>query len=127
LTDGRPAAIDPSIAGVLLRYRIMAFATGFVLLSGTIALILKAAGVQHLEPGTGWLWVAHGYLFLVYLVATAMLGFRLRWPLLRYLLVMLAGTIPTMSFVAEHYVTSRVRAGAAGKAGDPAQPASVAD
>lgn len=127
MTDGRPAAIDASIAGVLLRYRIMAFATGFVLLSGTIALILKAAGVQHLEPGTGWLWVAHGYLFLVYLVATAMLGFRLRWPLLRYVLVMLAGTIPTMSFVAEHYVTSRVRASNAGNAGDPAQPASVAD
>jgi integral membrane protein len=124
LTDGRPAGIDASISGALMRYRIMAFATGIVLLSGTIALIIKAAGVKHMEPGTGWLWVAHGYLFLVYLVATAMLGFRLRWPLLRYVLVMLAGTIPTMSFVAEHYVTAGVRAG---QASDPAQPASVAD
>ncbi|HEY2043984.1 MAG TPA: DUF3817 domain-containing protein [Jatrophihabitans sp.] len=124
MTDGRPAGIDASISGALMRYRIMAFATGIVLLSGTIALIIKAAGVKHMEPGTGWLWVAHGYLFLVYLVATAMLGFRLRWPLLRYVLVMLAGTIPTMSFVAEHYVTAGVRAG---QASDPAQPASVAD
>jgi integral membrane protein len=116
----------------LLRYRIMAFATGVVLLAGTIALILKAAGVKHLEPGTGWLWVAHGYLFLIYLVAAVLLGFKLRWPLLRYLLVALAGTIPTMSFVAEHFVTAKVRADgldtvgpAAGPGG--AQPASVAD
>ncbi len=42
-------------------------------------------------------------------MVTATLGVRLRWPLPRFVLVMLAGTIPTMSFVAEHYVTRAVR------------------
>lgn len=99
-------------SGALLRFRVMAFVTGFVLLGGTIALVLKYATSLGMEPGTGWLWVAHGYLYLVYVVATAMLGFTLRWPLGRYVLVMLAGTIPTMSFVAEHVVTRQTRAAA---------------
>jgi hypothetical protein len=75
--------------------------------------------------------VAHGYLYLVYVIVTGILGLRLRWPLARFVLVMLAGTIPTMSFVAEHYVTRQTRA-AAKAAGTPGaaaggQPVSVRD
>ncbi len=101
------------VSGALLRFRIMAFTTGVVLLLGTTALVLKAAGVPHMEPGTGYLWVAHGYLYLLYVITVANLGLKMRWPLLRYALVMLAGTVPTMSFVAEHFVTREVRAAAA--------------
>jgi integral membrane protein len=107
-----PAARVAAASGALLRYRVMAFVTGVVLLAGTTALILKAVGVPHMEPGTGYLWLAHGYLYLVYVIVSAVLGVRLRWPLARYALVMLAGTIPTMSFVAEHFVTRAARASA---------------
>lgn len=100
-------------SGALLRYRIMAFVTGVVLLTGCLALILKAADVPHMEPGTGLIWVAHGYLYLLYVIVTGVLGVKLRWPLLRYALVMLAGTIPTASFVAEHFVTRAARSAAA--------------
>jgi integral membrane protein len=109
-----------SSAGALLRYRVMAFVTGFVLLAGTIALILKYTTKLHMEPGTGLLWVAHGWLYLIYVVVTAMLGVRLRWPLPRFALVMLAGTIPTMSFVAEHFVTRAVRRAETPTAEEPA-------
>jgi integral membrane protein len=103
-----------SASAALLRYRIMAFTTGVVLLAGTIALVLKdVLDVGHLEPGTGVLWVGHGYLYLIYVAATLNLGLKLRWSFRRIVLVMLAGTIPTMSFVAEHYVTRDVRATAA--------------
>jgi integral membrane protein len=98
-------------AGALTRYRVMAFVTGVVLLAGTIELIVKyAADVD--PPLYGLLWIAHGWLFMVYVVITALLGFKLRWPLPRYLVVMLAGTVPTMSFVAEHFVTRQIRAAA---------------
>jgi integral membrane protein len=107
-----PAETIERAAGHLLRYRIMAFVTGVVLLAGTIALILKYTTDLHMEPGTGILWVAHGYLYLTYVIVTGILGFRLRWPLARYAVVMLAGTIPTMSFVAEHFVTKQTRAAA---------------
>jgi integral membrane protein len=106
--------------GTLALYRVMAFVTGFVLLSGTIALIVKYSTSLGMEPATGILWLAHGYLYLVYVIVTGVLGFKLRWPLARYVLVMLAGTIPTMSFVAEHFVTRATRAAAD-------QPVSVRD
>ena len=113
-----PAARVAAASGALLRYRIMAVVTGVVLLAGTTALILKAVGVPHMEPGTGYLWLAHGYLYLVYVIVTAILGVKLRWPLARYALVMLAGTIPTMSCVAEHFVTRAARASATESSSD---------
>jgi integral membrane protein len=104
-------ATQAKVESALLRFRIMAFVTGVVLLVGTIALILKdVADVKHMEPGTGLLWLAHGYLYLVYVATVLNLGIKLRWPLVRIVLVALAGTIPTMSFVAEHVVTKNVRA-----------------
>ena len=115
-----PDRLDAA-SGALTRFRVMAFVTGFVLLAGTIALILKWAGVKHMEPGTGILWLFHGYLYLIYVITVAILGVKLRWPLARFALVMLAGTIPTMSFVAEHFVTRAARA-AAGPALSPTPP-----
>lgn len=128
LLDLRQPPVSPDrlerAAGILKAYRFMAFLTGVVLLSGCIALILKYATSLHMEPGTGYLWIAHGWFYLIYVMVTATLGVRLRWPLPRYVLVMLAGTIPTMSFFAEHYVTRAVRS-AAGAPGD--QPVSARD
>jgi integral membrane protein len=107
-----PAAVLDRSAGTLRVYRFMAFLTGVVLISGCVALILKAATSWHMEPGTGYLWIAHGWFYFIYVIVTATLGFKLRWPLPRYALVMAAGTIPTMSFVAEHFVTRAVRSAA---------------
>jgi len=104
------ATSRPVDQGALLRYRIAAIVTGVVLLAGTIMLILKdVANVGHMEPETGWVWVFHGWFFLVYVIITFLLGLNLRWPIWKYALVMIAGTIPTMSFVAEHFVTREAR------------------
>ena len=51
------------------------------------------------------MWTAHGYLYMVYLVTAFMLAVRARWSVVKTLLVMAAGTIPLMSFVAERRVT----------------------
>ena len=107
-----PAKTIDAASAALLRYRIMAFVTGVVLLSGCVTLILKYGTSLDMEPLTGYVWVAHGWLYLIYVIMTAILGFKLRWPLARYALVMLAGTIPTASFVAEHFVTRQTRAAA---------------
>src|SRR3954449_305992 len=106
-------------SGHLTRFRIMAVLTGIGLIAGTVGIILKVTDAADLEPGLGYIWVAHGYLYLIYVIVTAMLGVRLRWPIPRFALVMIAGTIPTMSFVAEHYVTRAARAA------DGAQPVAV--
>ena len=113
LTDYRQPRVSAEViaraSGTLKVYRFMAFLTGVVLISGCVALILKAATSWHMEPGTGYLWIAHGWFYFIYVIVAATLGFKLRWPLPRYALVLAAGTIPTMSFVAEHFVTRAVR------------------
>lgn len=112
-------------SGALLRYRIMAFVTGVVLISACVLLILKYGTSVNVEPEEGYVWIAHGWLFLVYVIVTALLGLRLRWPLARYALVMVSGTIPTMSFVAEHFVTRATKQ--AGTRQPKAQPVDARD
>jgi integral membrane protein len=52
---------------------------------------------------------AHGFLYMVYLVTAFDLGRRAEWPLRRMALVMLAGTVPLLSFYAERTVTRWIR------------------
>jgi integral membrane protein len=47
----------------------------------------------------------HGFLYMVYLVVAFEITVRLRIPLVRLILVLLAGTIPFGSFVAERWMT----------------------
>jgi integral membrane protein len=113
----------PSYAGALLRYRVMAYATGVVLITATIMLILqKVFDLSSIDTPTGLLWVLHGYLFLVYVITALHLGIKLRWHLVRLGLVIVAGTIPLLSFVAERLTTRYVAEQAAsGGRGSSAQ------
>jgi integral membrane protein len=51
----------------------------------------------------------HGFVYMIYLVTVIDLGSRMRWSWRRGVLVALAGTIPFLSFVAEHRVTRLTR------------------
>jgi integral membrane protein len=95
-------------SAALLRYRVMAYVvgTGLVILV-CIAVPLKyAAGEPLLAAVVGTL---HGFLFIVYLLATLDLGLRWRLPLWLIVAVMAAGTVPFASFAAERYVSARLR------------------
>jgi integral membrane protein len=87
----------------------MSYVTGSVLAAGTIALILKHV-FDVVLPGYAWLWVGHGYLFMVYLVTVVDLGVRARFPVLKLLGVAVAGTIPFAAFFVEPRVERGVRA-----------------
>ena len=97
------------MTSALLRYRVMAYVTGVVLLTGVLVGIpLDIAGRAHTVVSV--LWTAHGYLYLVYCVTAVNLAINARWGLLKTVLVMLAGTVPGMSFFAEHKVSQDERA-----------------
>jgi integral membrane protein len=96
------------LSGAFLRYRIMAFTTGVML----VLLVFVAMPIKYLGHNSGPVAVigtAHGFLFMVYLVTALDLGIRLRWPWLKLGLVMVAGTVPFASFVAERQAHSDVR------------------
>ncbi len=94
--------------GALTRYRVMAYATGVMLLLLVfVAMPMKYIG--HDERGVQIVGTLHGWLYLVYLIVAFMLAYRLRWPVGRTILLLLAGTIPFASFVAERKVVREVR------------------
>ena len=95
------------MTAALTRYRFLAYATGVLLVLLTANLVLKY--VLDREGLGAWLAIAHGYLYLAYVVVAVDLWFRTRLPFGRTVLVVLAGTVPFASFVAERWVTGRVR------------------
>lgn len=98
-----------SLKGPLVRYRVLAWATGVALLCLTTAFILKYAFDS---PGMmSWAGVTHGVFYMVYLVVSVDLALKARWSIKGTVFVLLAGTIPFLSFVAERAVTHRVVAG----------------
>ena len=83
----------------------MAYVTGVVL--ATSCLLGLSFWPWYVGDGAaGWLWTAHGYLYIVYVVTAFLLALKARWSVVKTLLVMAAGTIPLMSFVAERRVTA---------------------
>ena len=104
----------------LRRYRVMAYIVGVLLL------ILTFVGIPlqvlaHNTTVVSIVGTLHGFLYMVYLVTAFDLSLRVRWPLSRTVLVMLAGTIPALTFVAEHKVHGWVNA----KLAQQDQPAQV--
>ena len=91
---------------VLTRYRVMAYVTGVLLVALTLAVIGKY-GLDMSGAGTATtvIGIAHGWLYLVYLVAAFDLCSKAKWPLGRMALVLLAGILPVMTFVVERRVT----------------------
>lgn len=101
--------------GALIRYRIMAWVTGVVLLVLTGWLVLgytmwnysDVADKPHIYV---LLWTMHGWFYFIYLITAVDLTFRMRWSLWATLGVLIAGTIPFASFFADHWVTKKVKA-----------------
>jgi integral membrane protein len=99
-----------SIETALRNYRVAAWVTGV----GLLVLVLIAMPLKYFfgQPQlVAVVGMMHGFFYMAYIVLTLLLAERCRWKPLDALLILVAGTIPFASFVAEHRVTQRVRAG----------------
>jgi integral membrane protein len=106
-SDAPTTLIDAErTAKALPPFRIMAFIVGFGLLLLVTEMILKYGLGNHVLD---WWQMPHGFLYMLYLAATANLGFAARWPLQKMVLTMLAGCVPFLSFWVEHRRTQEVR------------------
>ncbi|MFY1695364.1 MULTISPECIES: DUF3817 domain-containing protein [unclassified Solwaraspora] len=92
------------MSGALIRYRLIAYVVGVVLILLMVVgmpmkyLFHDAVVVETIGP-------AHGFLYMVYLVAAFDLARRANWSLGRIVAIMLAGTVPFVSFWAERVVS----------------------
>ncbi len=97
-------AVPKSVAGALLRFRVIAYVVGV----GLVILVLVGVPLKYGADVSAVVAVVgplHGVLYVLYLLATADLARRIRLNPVTMVLVMLAGTIPFLSFVAERKMT----------------------
>ncbi|WP_129306503.1 DUF3817 domain-containing protein [Streptomyces sp. L2] len=108
---------------VLTRYRVMAYVTGVLLVLLTLGVIAKyGLQIDGAEKFTTFVGIAHGWLYVVYLIFAFDLGSKAKWPVGRQLWVLLAGTIPTAAFFVERKVSRELEA----KIAEPAPVAAEA-
>ncbi|MGW0611330.1 DUF3817 domain-containing protein [Streptomyces sp. NPDC002788] len=91
---------------VLTRYRVMAYVTGVLLVLLTVGVIAKY--LLELDGADGFtrvVGIAHGWLYVVYLIFAFDLGSKAKWPVGKQLWVLLAGTVPTAAFFVERRIS----------------------
>ncbi|MEE9244355.1 MAG: DUF3817 domain-containing protein [Mycobacterium sp.] len=103
-----PAPLTPAetIRKALVGYRVLAWATGLWLIALVYEMVMKYA---FNDSSLGWIAVVHGWVYFVYLVFTANLAVKVRWPIAKTVGVLLAGTIPFVGIIVEHYQTQNIK------------------
>lgn len=103
-----------SVGPRLTFFKVMAFIVGVGLLVLVVEMVLSYGfDMKGDENPLHWWPQPHGFIYMVYLVATALLGFKVGWSLTKMVLVMLAGCVPFLSFWVERRVAREVEAGLA--------------
>jgi integral membrane protein len=103
-----PVAPVETIRRALLGYRVMAWATGIWLIALCYEMVLKY--VVQVDDPPSWIGVVHGWVYFTYLFFTASLAAKVRWPTGKTIGVLLAGTIPLLGIVVEHFQTRDIKA-----------------
>jgi integral membrane protein len=110
------------VKAAVLRYRVMAYVTGVVLIVLCfVGIPLQVAGYPAVANDVG---VLHGILYIIYLVVAWILARKLRLATKPTVIMLLAGTVPVMTFIVERWVTRRFIDPALAEQAQAAQPVS---
>ena len=90
----------------ILRFRVMAIVSGVMsLLLWFVYMPIKY--IFHdasLHSKIIWIPMVHGYLYPIYIITAIQFATKARWPIMKMLGLMLAGTLPIASLLAERRV-----------------------
>ncbi len=94
---------------VLLRFRVMAVIAGVMSLllwfvDLPVAYLLDNAD---LKAKVAWIPFVHGWVYLVYVLTAIQFAVKNRWPIFKMLALILAGTLPVASLIAERRVVRK--------------------
>lgn len=109
----------------ILRYRVMAYVTGVLIIVVCFAGLPMqfVAGKPWIDQNIG---TAHGFLYIIYVIFAYMLAQKLSLTRRQSVIMMLAGTIPVMTFIVERWASRKFIAPAlaAATAAEAQQPVS---
>ncbi|CAJ1495633.1 DUF3817 domain-containing protein [[Mycobacterium] kokjensenii] len=106
----RPPGAAPAerVRLALMRYRMLAWATGIWLIALCYEIVVRY--VVKVDNPPVWIGVVHGWVYFAYLLATFNLAVKARWAVGKTVGVLLAGTIPLLGIIVEHFQTRNVKA-----------------
>jgi integral membrane protein len=87
----------------------------------TFVPVETAVAPTGLDLSTGIL-IAHGWLYVVYLISDFRLWSLMRWPFIRFVTIALGGVVPFLSFFVEARVSKQVKTYLAGREAEAAEP-----
>lgn len=97
---------ERGLRGALYRYQIMANIVGVLIIPLFVFAGLRA-GFGGFKAEVAVFGVAHGYLYIVYLVAAGFMALKARLNIWWILLLVCAGLVPGLTFVVEWLVVTR--------------------
>jgi integral membrane protein len=105
--DTPPIIPVEKIRSALNSYRVLAWMTGIWLIALCYEMVLKY--IVKVENPPDWIGVVHGWVYFVYLLFTANLAVKVRWPIAKTIGVLLAGTIPLLGIIVEQVQTRELK------------------
>jgi len=96
-------------------YRVLAILVGVLLaFCSLVAMPLKylatdGTSLQRFGEHASIMWVAHGWVFIIYVAVSFLLWRQTRWSLPFAILVLVSGLIPLVIFYVERVVSRRIR------------------
>jgi integral membrane protein len=104
------------VSRLFLAYRVLALVVGVLLaFCALVALPLKylateGSDLQRFGEAASIMWVAHGWVFMIYVVVTFLLSRQAGWSIPFTVLNLAAGLIPLLIFWVEHRVMQKLKA-----------------
>jgi len=97
------------MSGTIKRYRVMAIISGIMsLLLWFVYMPIKYLfDLPDLHSAIVWIPMVHGYLYPIYILTALQFSMKARWPLMKMLGLIIAGTLPVASLIAERRVVRR--------------------
>ena len=105
--DTPPITPVEKVRSALTWYRALAWMTGVWLIALCYELIVKY--IVKVENPPEWISLVHGWVYFVYLLFTANLEVKVRWPIAKTVGILLAGTIPLLGIIVEQVQTREIK------------------
>ncbi|MET0897684.1 MAG: DUF3817 domain-containing protein [Mycobacterium sp.] len=109
-TPETPATVTAPVEQIrkaLLGYRVLAWVTGVWLIALCYEMVMKY-GFN--DDSLSWIAVVHGWVYFIYLLFAANLAVKVRWPIGKTVGILLAGTVPLLGIIVEHFQTKALKA-----------------